>query len=80
MEMLRGGMIRKVQDGALAVSNDDEKIAWKSYHEKLLNTEFERDRKNLFLTDTVRAISCLLQKDMVRDSISKMKKRKAKGH
>ena len=78
--MLRGGMIRKVQDGALAVSNDDEKIAWKSYHEKLLNTEFERDRKNLFLTDTVRAISCLLQKDMVSDSISKMKKRKAKGH
>ena len=78
--MLRGGMIRKVQDGALAVSNDDEKIAWKSYHEKLLNTEFERDRKNLFLTDTVRAISCLLQKVMVRDSISKMKKRKAKGH
>ena len=27
-------------DGLLAVSDEDEKKAWKSYNEKLLNTEF----------------------------------------
>ena len=76
--MLRGGWIRKVQDGALAVSND-EKIAWKSYQEKLLNTEFERDRNNLFLTDTVRAVSCFLQKDMVKGKGHDQKDEEKKG-
>ena len=34
-------------DGVLAVRDEDMKIALKSYHEKLLNTEFVSDKNTL---------------------------------
>ena len=33
-----GGQCIRNDDGVLAVSNKDKKLAWKSYHEKFLNT------------------------------------------
>ena len=48
--MLCHRMIRNVQhirndDGVLAVGDENKKIAWKNYLEKLLNTEFSWDWK-----------------------------------
>ena len=54
-------------------------MAWKSYHEKLLNTEFTWDRNSLSQADTVSDIPCLSEKDMVRESVSTTKKKKATG-
>ena len=54
-------------------------MAWKSYHEKLLNTEFAWDRNSLSQADTVSDIPCLSDKDMVRESVSTTKKKKATG-
>ena len=34
-------------DGVFAFSYKDQKIVWRSYHEKLLSTEFAQDRNNL---------------------------------
>lgn len=44
-----------------------------SYHEKLVNKEFAWDRNNLSHADTVSSIPHLIDKDMVRKPISKMK-------
>ena len=33
------------ENGVLAVSDDDEKAAWRSYHKKLLSAEFECGKK-----------------------------------
>ena len=64
-------------DGMLAVSDEDKKIAWKSYHEKLLNTDFVLDRNSLSHTDTVGGVTSLKNKEMVRESILKAKNGKA---
>ena len=64
-------------DGVLAVGDEDKKIAWKSYHEKLLNTEFVLDRNSLSHTDTVGGVTSLKNKKMVRESITKAKNGKA---
>ena len=34
-------------DGIMAVSDEDKKTAWNSYHEKLLNAEFAWDTNSL---------------------------------
>ena len=60
-------------DGLLAVSDQDQKIAWKSYHEDL----FTWDRNSLTQTDTISGVPRLIGKDMVRESISKIKYGKA---
>lgn len=60
-------------DGVLIVSDEDKKITWNTYHEKLLNTKFAWDRSSFFLTDTVKGAPRLKEKDMVRNPISKMK-------
>ena len=51
----------------------------RTYHEKLLNTEFAWDRNSLFQADTITIIPYSIDKDMVRESISKKKNRKAAG-
>ena len=61
-------------DGVGALSDEDKKITWKNYHENLLNTEFAYDRKSLSQADAVSGIPRLIDKDMVRESISKVKK------
>ena len=66
-------------DGVLAVTYEDKKIAWKSYHEKLLNTDFAWDQNILFQVDTVSSVLHLIDKDMIRKSISQMKNRKVAG-
>ena len=60
-------------DGLLTVTDEDKKIVWKSCHEKLLNTEFVWDRNSLIKTKT------WSDKDMVRESVSKIKNGKAAG-
>ena len=52
--------------------SDEEKItAWKSYPEKLLNTEFVWDRNSLSQTDTVCGVPCFIEKDVVNINIDK---------
>ena len=66
-------------DGGLAVSEEDKKVAWKSYYERLLNTENEWDRKDLGDADPVISAAILIEKDLVREAVQKMRKRKAAG-
>ena len=60
-------------DVVLTVSDEDKKIAWKSYHEKLLNREFAWNRNSLFQADANSEVLRLTDKEMVRESVSKMK-------
>ena len=66
-------------DGALVFSDEDKKIAWKSYQEKLLNTDFAWEKNTLSQADTVSGVPCFRDRDMVRESISELKNRKAAG-
>ena len=63
----------------LVVIDEDKKIAWKSNHEKLLNTEFigRGDRKNFSQVDIVSGVPRVIDKGMVRELISKIKNGKA---
>ena len=63
----------------LAGSDEDMKISWKSCHEKLYNTEFACDMNTLSQADTVSSVPCLIDKGMVRHSISKARNGKAAG-
>ena len=60
-------------DSALAVSDEEKKIARKSYHENLLNTEFAWYRDGLSEVDTFSSVACLTNKDNAGEFISKMK-------
>ena len=57
--------------------NEEKKRAWKSYHEKLINTEFLWDKSSLSHADTINSIPCSIDKDMLREQISKIKNGKA---
>ena len=59
--------------GVLAVSEEYKKTVWKSNHMNLLNTEVTWDRKSLSQADTVSRVPCLIDKDMLRESINKIK-------
>ncbi|KAK3856635.1 hypothetical protein Pcinc_037055 [Petrolisthes cinctipes] len=61
-------------DGVLAINEQDKKDAWKCYYERLLNTEFPRDRENLEVTEAVAGPAIRIEKEMVREAVSKMKK------
>ena len=62
-------------DGEVLVINDeDQKIARRSCHEKLLNTEFAWGRNTLSEADTISGVPHLTHKNMIRESITKMKK------
>ena len=52
---------------------EKKKRAWKIYHEQLLNTEFAWDRNSLSQADKIISIPCSINKDTVRESISKIK-------
>ena len=67
----------KSDDGVLAVSDEGKKIASKSYYWKLLNVELAWDKNILSLADAVSGVPCSISKDMVRESVSKMKNGKA---
>ena len=54
----------RIDNGVLTVSDLDEKTAWKSYYEKLLNTEFLWDRNSLFQADIISDAPRLIGKDM----------------
>ena len=66
-------MVKTNQD----IIDEEKKNAWKTYHEKLLNTEFAWDRNNLSQADANNTIPSSIDKDMVRESISKTKNGKA---
>ena len=63
----------------LVVSDEDKKIAWKSYHKKLSNTELAWNRNSFSQTDISSEVLSLTDKGMVRESVSKMKNGKAAG-
>ena len=87
--MIRNAMSLKLQRGWSTVIrillmgkifiHEEKKRTWKTYHEKLLNTEFAWDRNSLFQADTITIIPYSIDKDMVRESISKKRNRKAAG-
>ena len=54
------------------------KRAWKIYHEQLLNTEFAWDRNSLSQADKITSLPCSIDKDTVRESVSKIKNGKAR--
>ena len=54
--------------------DEEKKRAWEIYHEKLSNSEFAWDRNSLSQADIINSIPCSIDKDMVRESISKDKK------
>ena len=62
-------------DGVLAVSHEGKKIAWKSYHEKLLNTALALNKNSFSQIDTVNSVPCLIDREMVRDLVKRMKKK-----
>ena len=47
-------------DGVLAVSDGDQKVAWKNYHEALLIAKFAWDRNSLSQVDATSRISRLI--------------------
>ena len=61
------------------IINEEKKRAWKSYHDKLINTEFSWDRNSLSHADTITSIPCSIDRDMLRESISKIENGKAPG-
>ena len=63
----------------MAVSGEDKNKAWKSYHEKPFNTEFVWDRNSSSVTDKVSEAPSLIDRDLIRESISKMMNGKAAG-
>ena len=63
-------------DGVLAVIDENMKLDWKSYHEKLLNTMFAWDESSFSHSDTVGNIARLIDIDMARKMISKIDSRK----
>ena len=75
----RGTQVRRNDDGLLKVSDDDKNIAWKSDHEKLFNKEFAWDTYSLSQAFTVSSVPHFIDKDMVSESLSKMKNGKAAG-
>ena len=66
-------MVKTNQD----IIDVEKKNAWKTYHEKLLTTEFAWDRNNLSQGVANTSIPSSIDKDMVRESISKIKNGKA---
>ena len=76
---INGGQCIRNDDGLLAVRDEDKKIAWKSNHEKLLNTEFARNKNSLSQVYKVSSILWLIDKSIIRESISKIKNGKAAG-
>ena len=66
-------------EGKLAVTNVDMKQAWKSYHQHLLNTEYEWEKDNLPEADIVSSSAIYITKDMVAKAVQKMKNGKAAG-
>ena len=49
--------------GVLAVRSEDKKIAWKSYHKKLLSTGFAWDRNSLSQAASVSGVTKLIDKN-----------------
>lgn len=60
-------------DGAMEVSNEHKKSAQKNYHEKRWHTQSAWDMNGLSQADAVSNVTYLIDRDMVRESISLMK-------
>ena len=69
-------LIRILLVSKIFIDEEKEK-AWKIYQEKLLNREVAWDRNSLFQADIITSIPCSIDKDMIRESISKIKNGKA---
>lgn len=63
----------------LIVNNVDKEIAWKVCQGKLLNTQFTWDRNNCSGIDTVIGVHHLIDKDEIKESMSKIKNRNTLG-
>ena len=66
-------------EGNLASTEEEKKLAWKSHYEKLLNTEFDWDRDSLSEVHPVEGPAMQIKKEWVEEAIRKMKNGKAAG-
>ena len=66
-------------EGNLASTEEEKKLAWKSHYEKLLNTEFHWDRDSLSEVHPVEGPAMQIKKEWVEEEIRKMKNGKAAG-
>ena len=64
-------------EGNLASTEEEKKLAWKSHCEKLLNTEFDWDRDSLSEVHAVEGPAMQIKKEWVEEAIRKMKNGKA---
>ena len=58
-------LVIRNDNGVLTVSDEDKNIAWQTYHEKFLNTDFTGDTNALSQADTVSIVPRLIDKGMV---------------
>ena len=63
--------------GVIVVKVRDKKVAWQSYYEDLLNTEYEWRKTSLSRSEPVRGVASFIDKHMVREAVRKMKYDKA---
>ena len=63
-------------EGNLASTVEEKKLAWKSHYEKLLNTEFVWDRDSLSEVHPVEGPAMQTKKEWIEEAIRKMKKGK----
>ena len=66
-------------EGNLASTEEEKKLAWKSHYEKLLNTEFDWDRDSLSEVHPVEGPAMQIKNEWVEEAIRKMKNGKAAG-
>ena len=66
-------------EGNLASTEEEKKLAWKSHYEKLLNTEFDWDRDSLSEVHPVEGPAMQIKKEWVEEAIRKIKNGKAAG-
>ena len=64
-------------DVVLAANDEKKNMAWKSYHERLLNTDCMRYRNNF--RHAISSVLYIIDKYMVRKLVIKMKNGKATG-
>ena len=60
-------------EGNLASTEEEKRLAWKSHYEKLLNTEFDWNRDSLSEVHPVEGPAMQIKKEWVEEAIRKMK-------
>ncbi|XP_057310454.1 uncharacterized protein LOC130648419 [Hydractinia symbiolongicarpus] len=66
-------------EGVLASTEEEKRVAWKNHYQRLLNTEFDWDEDNLSDDDVVEGPAMQIKTEWVVEAIRKLKIGKAAG-